>query len=323
VNNPLVSICVTTFNSAPFVVETLDSIKLQTYDNLELIISDDCSTDSTINICQAWLQENADRFVSVNLITVPHNTGVSANCNRCINAAKSDWIKFIAGDDVLFPKCIEDNMNFVQGNPQVFVLFSQVNIFKNDFRQENFLATSPSKFPMNIMSPSLSVEDQYHLLLLSDRISFTPSYFFNRTAIKAVGGYDEENKLVEDYPMWLKLTKNGTRLYFMNFVTVGYRQHSRALNNTGNAVLVKPLVFALYDFRKRNVFPDLPWDIVLAEKHAFLIARIFQFLGLNKKTKRLLPLFRILTIYLNPFKFVISFKKHLLKYKRKNILYTD
>ena len=54
-NQPLVSVPVITYNSAKFVLETLESIKAQTYQNIELVISDDCSTDNTVQICRDWV----------------------------------------------------------------------------------------------------------------------------------------------------------------------------------------------------------------------------------------------------------------------------
>ena len=93
---PLVSIKVATYNSRKFVIETLESSKAQTYPNIELIISDDCSSDDTVALCQGWLAKNKGKFVNTQIITVPENTGIPANCNRCINASRQDWIKFIA-----------------------------------------------------------------------------------------------------------------------------------------------------------------------------------------------------------------------------------
>ncbi|MDR0890977.1 MAG: glycosyltransferase [Endomicrobium sp.] len=53
-NNPLVSVCVITYNSSKYVLETLESIKTQTYQNIELIVSDDCSTDDTVEVCENY-----------------------------------------------------------------------------------------------------------------------------------------------------------------------------------------------------------------------------------------------------------------------------
>ena len=55
---PLVSICVITYNSSKTVVETLESIKNQSYSNIELVVSDDCSPDNTVELVQQWLEKN-------------------------------------------------------------------------------------------------------------------------------------------------------------------------------------------------------------------------------------------------------------------------
>lgn len=57
-NNPLVSIQVVTYNAAKTILETLESIKAQTYPPIELIISDDCSRDNTVEICREWVMDN-------------------------------------------------------------------------------------------------------------------------------------------------------------------------------------------------------------------------------------------------------------------------
>jgi alpha-1,3-rhamnosyltransferase len=128
----LVSVPVVTYNAASFVEETLESIFNQTYGNIELVISDDCSKDNTIEIVQKWCEEERvkERFTAIKIVTVPKNTGVSANCNRAISASKGEWIKFIAGDDILLPTCIEDNLNFVRENTNAnFGLDNSMELF--------------------------------------------------------------------------------------------------------------------------------------------------------------------------------------------------
>ena len=78
----LISIVVITYNNSNYIEETLESIKSQTYNNIELIVSDDCSTDKTVEITEEWIDKNRDRFANVKLITTPVNTGISKNCNR-------------------------------------------------------------------------------------------------------------------------------------------------------------------------------------------------------------------------------------------------
>ena len=104
---PLVSIAVITYQSSPYVVETLESIAKQTYRNIELIISDDGSNDGTVDVCMEWLSVNGNRFVRTEVLTVPANTGTSANYNRAEDACRGDWVMTVDGDDMLFPDAVD------------------------------------------------------------------------------------------------------------------------------------------------------------------------------------------------------------------------
>lgn len=64
--NELVSIVIATFNAEKYILDLLDSVKKQTYENLELIIADDCSVDNTQNIISDWVTENRGRFLGWN-----------------------------------------------------------------------------------------------------------------------------------------------------------------------------------------------------------------------------------------------------------------
>lgn len=320
---PLVSVTITTYNSAKFVVETLESARAQTYERIELIISDDCSSDNTVELCRNWIALYKDRFERTEIIIVPQNTGVAANCNRCIRASNAAWIKLIAGDDILLPNCIEDNMQFVAKNPQAAVVFSQVLLYMDEFVPEKMLTLLPASYPMNLMRTTFSAEDQYKLLLLSDRITYTPSSFFNKQTLLAVNGFDEANKLVEDYPMWLKLTKAGNKLYFFEKPTVGYRKHQMALNNMQEKGLFKPLLLKSGPLREKYVYPNLPWDIAGSEKHILMVSKFFQQTGINKQTRLFKFLYKIGTVYLNPFRYIIYYKKKVLKLGITNVFYSD
>ena len=311
-----VSIGITTYNSAKTVVETLDSIYAQDYQALHLIISDDYSTDDTLKLVRNWLDKeaNKNRFLSTRLVTVTKNTGVSANCNRLIQASRTSWIKFIAGDDILLPNCIADNMEFVAEHPEAKVIFSQVELYRNNFDHGNYLRITPANFPNNLMHLEFSALDQWKILLESDRIHYTPSYFFNKEAIEAVNGYDEQNRFQEDYPMWLKLTQAGYRLHYFHKPTVGYRQHQAALNNTYGDELFKPLEIKAYAVRKAYAHPYLPFFKRKSEDWSYGVKKLFQSLDWQYRAtpfrKRLL---KLTTVYLNPWYFLDAVQRRLRK----------
>jgi glycosyltransferase involved in cell wall biosynthesis len=309
----IVTVAVTTYQSSDYVIETLESVFHQTYQPIALVISDDCSADATVTLCEEWIAQDRviDRFHSIELITVPKNTGVSANCNRCIAAAKADWVKFIAGDDILLPDCISDNMQFAKQNPEAHIIFSQVKVYQDTFEEKNYQRISPEAFPVNLMHEGLTANDQYQLLLVQDRMHYTPSYFFNKQALIKVGCYDETNRLVEDYPMWLKLTHSGERLCYFHKPTVGYRIHSKALNNVGDDVIFKPSVLKGYAIRKAIAHPYLPWEMGKSEQFVYWISKFFQENGWNKNTGLNPKLYHIASFYLNPFHYIYAFKKRL------------
>ena len=217
---PLVSIAVITYNSSRTVIETLDSIKAQTYPNIELIISDDCSKDDTVAKCQKWVKQNKDQFVRTEIVAVDANSGVSANFNRGEAACRGEWIKPIAGDDVLMPDCIHDNMQFVQENPKAKYVFSRIEPFGNDAVAA--LYEGNAIFDYTLFEKS--TEEQLNAFVLDDKHIPAPTLFFNRLyAIEKGIVNDERMPLIEDEPKWINVLKSGTRLYFFDKVTVKYR----------------------------------------------------------------------------------------------------
>jgi alpha-1,3-rhamnosyltransferase len=115
-NLPLVSIVVITYNSSEYIEETLEGVKKQTYKNIELIISDGCSTDNTVELCEKWIEVNSNRFVHAQVICSEKNTGVAPDLDRGNRASGGEWIKSMAGDDMLLPNAITEFVNFIIKN---------------------------------------------------------------------------------------------------------------------------------------------------------------------------------------------------------------
>lgn len=228
-NSPLVSVAVTTYNSSRYVLETLESIKAQTYQNLELIVSDDCSTDNTVAICKDWIQSNQSRFVRTVLLESPINTGVSGNGNRARNACNGEWIKGIAGDDLLMPHCISSNVKYVAERPEICFLFSKVKVFGES---EEYNADFEKNAFEGYSIFGLKASQQYQKLLIGLNCIPAASCFSKREAYQLYGiSNDERMPMLEDYPKWLRLTKMGVDLYFMDEYTVLYRIGSGVSNS--------------------------------------------------------------------------------------------
>lgn len=218
---PLVSIVVITFNSSLYVEETLDSVVNQTYPNYEIIVSDDCSTDNTIEICQQWIQAHSDCGKRIELVQAEMNTGVAGNCNRGLAETKGAWVKFVAGDDILLPNCLEDNVKNVINNTEAKIVFSDYLLFRNEKGKRKVWKNSRRNQTKGFFE--LDAMEQQKQLLRKNVLP-GPTSFLNGEVIRMYG-FNEKYKFMEDTPLWIKLTGNGYRIYFMNKETMMYRQH--------------------------------------------------------------------------------------------------
>lgn len=230
-NFPLVSIAIGAYNSSKTIIETLESAKAQTYQNLELIVSDDCSTDNTVELCREWIEKNAERFVRAEILTVPVNTGIPANCNRKATAARGEYLKGIAGDDILLPNCIEDNVAFMQKNPEAQIVFSCVKEFCGNANEREFFEEYPDD--NNRAYFKKSAREQFEAFAKSNFWVPAPSGFVKTEFLKQ-NPYNENYPAMEDLPQWCKLTRAGIRLYFMDKLTVLYRVNSGSVSTTQN-----------------------------------------------------------------------------------------
>ncbi|MDR1169809.1 MAG: glycosyltransferase [Prevotellaceae bacterium] len=118
----LISIIIPSYNSSQFIAETIESILLQTYANWELLITDDCSTDSTWKILNEYvLKDNRIRIFKLNT-----NSGAGAARNNSIKQAAGKYIAFCDSDDLWLPEKLEKQIKFMEDNKCCFS-FSSYN----------------------------------------------------------------------------------------------------------------------------------------------------------------------------------------------------
>lgn len=279
-NNPLVSIIVITYNSGKYVLETLESAKAQTYQNIELIVSDDYSTDNTVEICRKWIDENKECFVRTELVTSPLNTGIPANCNRGVRAARGEWIKLIAGDDLLLPNCAIDNIEFSK-TTDTKIFFSVRVSFKDVAGKRIILQKSiPSIFNSKI----ISAHDQYQLALR--RLGCPPNtLFINKKVLDELNGYDENFPFIEDWPFLVKITKAGYKLEYFPRESVMYRIHSESIFHTNikDEIYTNYTEHVHYPMYRKVILPNIPLVEKLAFYYKYLVVLVYRKTILNRR----------------------------------------
>lgn len=293
-NRKIISIGVLSYNSENTILETLDSIANQSYgsNNIELIIGDDGSKDNSQKIINDWVSKNKNNFFKITLILKTKNKGLVANFNSICQKATSSWIKPIAADDILKNNCLEVFNEFTEQNKYAQCIFCQVQKF-NSFSTLDIV-------PKNSYYFDLSPSKQFQELLIDNFVP-APGCFL-RLDLLAKFNYAEEGMAMEDYPLWLKLTSQGIRLYFIEEVLVKYRisesisnSNSRLINiNLNNDVYKCKKIFLAQLKINKFIYLLYALDVFLFRLTDLIKLKIFK----NKKSnlsKAISPIFRLIS----------------------------
>jgi len=122
---PKVSIGLPVYNSEEFIRKRIENLLEQTFSDFELIISDNCSTDSTFNICK----EFAEKDSRIRCINQKSNMGAVWNFNFVLNEAKGEYFVWVAADDRLLPKFLEENVQVLESKKNIVCSTSKIKMF--------------------------------------------------------------------------------------------------------------------------------------------------------------------------------------------------
>jgi glycosyltransferase involved in cell wall biosynthesis len=196
-NRPKVSVLVTTYNHAPFVRESLDSLVSQSFRDFEIIITDDASTDGTPDLIQRWLEETGTpaRFFRNHL-----NRGICANRNTALSIARGEFLCSLSGDDAYEPERIARQLEcFARQLSDVAVVYSDMRMVDARGRPLgiSYLGYELGEEPAPV--------NRVFARLLKGCFMPAPAAMIRRASLDAVGSYDETLSH-EDYDMWLRLS---------------------------------------------------------------------------------------------------------------------
>lgn len=198
--NPLVSIIALCFNHEAYLLETLESVLAQTYPNIELIIVDDCSTDRSAELIEAFANEND----KIQFLKLPENIGNCKAFNRALALAKGKYVMDLATDDILEPHCVENQVFRFETLPENYgVVFGNARLVseKGDFLR-NFYPTDR----MGKVQTQIPEGDIYAAILAHSFIC-TPTTLFRKKMLDELGGYDE-TLTYEDFDIWVRSSRN-------------------------------------------------------------------------------------------------------------------
>src|SRR5258708_5512284 len=244
---PLVTIITPAYNREDLIEETITSILDQTYPNLEYIIIDDGSKDTTYKLAKKY----ASRQVHV---LTQKNMGETRTVNKGFSLAKGEIIAVINSDDPLLPGSIQTMVTYMQDHPDVLAVYPDWVMI--DAKSKKIQEVHPA--------------DYNYVKMIAEHYCIPgPGTFFRRKAIKLTGGRSLEFKYVADYAFWLKLGMYG-KIVRIPQTLATFRTHpgSQGVAAKGEAMAQehKHVIDWVY------ADPDLPKDALSVKKQAYASA---------------------------------------------------
>lgn len=192
VMNKKISVIMGIYNCSGTLAEALECILRQTYTNWEVILCDDCSSDSTAEIAETYVNRFPEKFV---LLRNEENKGLNFTLNKCLKRASGDYIARMDGDDLCSKNRFEKEVTVLEEHPEISIVSTDMAFFdENGIWGRTYTAQRPEARNFLKSTPFCHA-----------------ACMVRKEAYLAVGGYTVDKKLlrVEDYHLWVKMYEKG------------------------------------------------------------------------------------------------------------------
>jgi glycosyltransferase involved in cell wall biosynthesis len=237
--NPLISVVIPTYNHAHFLRFALQSVIEQTYQNWEIIIIDNHSSDNTDEVLKQF------DFYNLRIFKINNNGIIGVSRNVGIKAAKGDWIAFLDSDDIWYKEKLKKSVDAILDNPNINVICTDELMVNKVTREEQILHHGPY------------CADFYRTLLISGNRLSTSATMVKKSFLEKTGILFRENSefvTAEDYDFWLQLAYANSGFLFISSIQGEYIIHST--NQSGQFIkhfisveaVLKNHVFSIQSF---------------------------------------------------------------------------
>jgi len=219
---PLVSIVIVTYNQALFIEEAIDSALSQSYPNIEILVSDDASTDGTSELAKKYATMYPEKVIA---LTEGPNLGITGNCNRGLNRCRGKYAVFMGGDDVLLPEKVEAQVSWLEQDEASVLCGHRLEVFYDDVNQ--------LPHPLDIAYPSGNGADW----LIKNGCPYGALSIMVRCSAFPTGGFNSRLKYASDHLFWIECLLNGGEYGYIDAVLGRYRRHSNNITNQSEVCL--------------------------------------------------------------------------------------
>ena len=211
---PAVSIVIAAYNASAYIGETLDSVSSQTFTDYEVIVVNDGSDDS--KELESILESHR---LPIIYISQP-NKGVSAARNAGIKVARGQFYTQLDSDDQWEPNYLEEQVRFLTEHPGTALVYPNAIIFGDSPHSGvEYMKLCPSEGEVSFES------------LIQERCVVMTSVAARISVIRSVGMFDEAIRSCEDFDLWLRIIKSGSRISYQRRILARYRRHAGSLSS--------------------------------------------------------------------------------------------
>ena len=220
---PLVSIVIPAYNNENTIIATLESIRNQSYKNIEIIIIDDNSKDKTLQLVTE--QQKKD-----NRIKIYHNStnlGMIGNWNKCIQMSNGEFVKLVCADDLL-------DKNEIEKETEAMILNPTVNLVESDTRLIDINGRKIGSFKRYHKSGLVKGKKIARTSIIWNNFFGAPvNNLIRKSVLDKTGYFDEQFTYILDFDMWMKIACTGD-VYIIHELLNSFR--IRNDSNTGNLI---------------------------------------------------------------------------------------
>jgi glycosyltransferase involved in cell wall biosynthesis len=208
---PRVSVIIPCYNTAQFVAETLDSVFSQTYSDYEVVVVNDGSPDTPD------LERVLGPYLSRIVYVKSDNCGLAGARNNGIRASKGELIALLDSDDAWEPRYLEVQVGKLDSDPSADIVYPNALIFGDSPRAGSLFADSAGSVTFT------SLIEQTCVVMVS--------ILARRSALERAGLFDAKLRSCEDFDLWLRCVKAGSRIIYHDEVLVRYRRRKGSLSS--------------------------------------------------------------------------------------------
>jgi len=243
--NPKVSIVLPTYNGSKYIRQSIDSCLNQTYQNIELITVDDCSADNTPDIINSYKDER------IKYIRHQKNMGLPGALNTGFANSTGEYLSWTSDDNFYAPEAIEKMLEVLRSKNGDFV-YSDYYEFIDENKEDLKLVNLPDK-------PSLEKDNFIRACFL-----------YRRRVFEAVGNFDTDGMLIEDYDYWIRISKRFSMMH-LDKPLYFYRIHKASLyvSKSFEVKILRELVRLKYNFANISEASESIQKLLLSKVRKF------------------------------------------------------